>query len=108
MKFLFKNCGFVEDHVRRLIEKYEGIGRCSDKTGSVLSGILRYLKTGQTIQWNYDQEYTFHLPKKVFVEHASTIQYFWSLLHLMSGNPEPYMHALLAVQKHAEALSQEE
>jgi hypothetical protein len=102
IRFLFKNSEFVKRHVRRLIEKYEGSMCCADKTRSVLCAFLGFLKTGKPIVWDYRQEYTFHLPNRVFTDHASTIEYLGSLAPLMSGDPGPYLNALLSIQKHAE------
>lgn len=101
VRFLFEKSQFVENHIRRLVEKHEGTVCCADKTRSVMRSILRYLTTGKEIAFDYTQEYTFHLPKRVFTEHAVTLQFFKSLQDLYSGNPEPYMQALLAVHTSA-------
>ncbi len=101
VRFLFRHSQFVERHLRKLIEKYEGGPCAADKTRTILRAILRFLKTGDEIAFDYGQEYTFHLPKRVFTSHAQTIEYFHGLKHLYYGNPEPYMKALLAVHQAA-------
>jgi hypothetical protein len=103
LRFLFKHGKFVDYHVRRLIDTYEGdFGGAADKSRTLLRAILRHLKTGEEIVFNFDQEYTFHLPKFVFTEHHTTLQFFKSLQNLYYGNSDAYLHALLAVRKTAE------
>ncbi len=105
IQFIFKNYRLVERHLRRIIEKHEGAGYCADKSNSVLRALLRFLRTGQEISWNYDQEYTFHLPRIAFTDHATTFAFFKSLKNLQLGHPEPYLQALLAVEEKAHAAS---
>lgn len=97
-RFLFQNSQFVECHIRGLIEKYEGRGCAADKTHAVMSAILLFLRTGKEIAFDYTQEYTFHLPKKVFKDHQLTMQFFKSLPHLYYGKPDLYLAALLSIQ----------
>lgn len=106
VRFLFKHSQFVASHIQRLVEKHEGAGCCADKTRSVMRAILRHLTTGEEIAFDLTQEYTFHLPKRVFTEHAVTLKFFKSLQNLYGGNPEPYMQALLAV--HTSVLPKDE
>jgi hypothetical protein len=103
IRFLFKNSQLIERHVRRIIDKHEGMSCCADKSHSVLRALLRFLRTGQEIKWNYDQQYTFHLPKIAFTDHATTFAFFKSLKNLQLGYPEPYLKALLAAEEAAQA-----
>lgn len=98
IRFLFRESQFVEGHIRGLIEKFEGGACAADKTRTVMRTILRYLKTGKEIGYDYGQEYTFHLPQRVLTDHQTTLDYFKALQSLCYGRPEPFFHAYLAVQ----------
>jgi hypothetical protein len=88
--FLFKNSQFIERHVRYFIEKYEGSACGADKSRTILRSIFRHLQTGNEIVFNYSQEFTYHLPKKVFTTHTRIMQFFEALRALHAGNPEGF------------------
>lgn len=98
LRFLFRNGQFIQYHIERLIDRYEGGACCVDKTRSVMRAIYRYLQTKQEISFDYQQEFTFHLPKRVFTVHQLTWDYFKSLQSLYYGHTAPYLQALLALQ----------
>ena len=98
MRFLFRNGQFIQYHIERLINRYEGGACCVDKTRSVMRAIFRYLQTEQKIAFDYQQEFTFHLPKRIFTVHQLTWDYFKSLQSLYYGHAEPYLNALFALQ----------
>ena len=104
-RFIFRNSQFVDSHISRLIRETEGSVCSADKARTVMKSILCFLKTGKEISFDYTKEYTFHLPKKVFTEHAPTMQFFKALQNLYYGNSEPYLKALLAIKMDAESLS---
>lgn len=48
---------------------------------------------GDKIEFNYNSEYTYHLPKKVFTTHEEIVMFFESLIHLYMGRPGKYFVA---------------
>jgi hypothetical protein len=71
-----------------------------------MRALMRFFTTGEPISFNYDQEYTFGLPKKVLKSHDSIVQYVNSLHHLYYGNSDHYLNALFSIMgEHAAANS---
>lgn len=93
-QFLFRHIEFVESHLDKMFERFEGRGSCADKTSTVIKALARYYMTGEEISFNYDQEYVFHLPKKILASHVEIEAYFESLQHLYYGSPEKYLEQL--------------
>lgn len=82
---------FVSIHVVNLIQKIEGSPCSHDKSSWVLNVLEKYLKTGIETVPNYQQEYTFHLPKKVFTSTEDIHEFFKALSRLYYGNPDNYL-----------------
>jgi hypothetical protein len=101
-QFLLKHSSFVESHFNRLIEKYEGSPCCSDKSRTIMQSLIHFHIDGKPIQFNYGQEYTYHLPKRIFTTHDMIVEFATSLHHLFYGNPEKYLNALQGVIAAAE------
>ena len=97
--FIFKNSQFVDAHFRALIVKYEGNSCCADKTRTVIRALLEYLTTGKEIGFDRSQQYTFHLPKKVFASHQEILEYFKAIQRLFYGQSEAYLAVLLAISE---------
>lgn len=93
-QWLFTHHGYVENHFQKLIAMHEGTACCADKSRTIINALARWLKDGTEIVWNYEGEYTFHLPKKVFTTHESIALFFEALMSLYYGNPEKYLHFL--------------
>lgn len=98
-RFLFQNSRFVEAHFLSLIQQHDGSVCCYDKVSTVLGAILEYLRTGKEISFNYTQERTYQLPRRVFRDHASIMRFFLSLIPLFNGNANSYMQALLSLNR---------
>lgn len=93
-QFLFKHADFVESHYKKLINNLEG-GECSsDKSRTIIRSIAKSLRTDEEISFNYNQEYTYHLPVKIFRTHEEIMTFFKALYHLYYGNPDLYIAAL--------------
>lgn len=108
-QFLMANSNFVSNHLDRIFQKFEGSACSHDKTKTVMRALMRFFTTGQPISFNYEQEYTFGLPKKVLKSHDSIVQYFNGLHHLYYGNSDHYMMAVLNIMgEHAAANSSAE
>jgi hypothetical protein len=103
-QFLMGNSSFVSNHLDEIFTKFEGSACSHDKTRTVLRGLMRFFTTEQPISFNYEQEYTFGLPKKVLKSHDSIVEYFKGLRHLFYGNPDYYLKAMQnIIAEHARA-----
>jgi len=96
-QFLIKHSDFAESHFNRLIEKFEGSPCCSDKSRTIVSSLIRYYIDDVKINFNYEQEVTYHLPKKIFKTHDQIVAFAKGLHHLFYGRPDFYLEALQAV-----------
>lgn len=96
-QFLMANAHFIESHLDKIFTKFEGMACSHDKTKTVMKALLRFFTTEKRIEFNYDGEYTYHLPKKVLRDHDSIIAYFTGLHHLYYGNPDRYLVAMQGI-----------
>jgi hypothetical protein len=103
LMFVFTRSELIERHVRRIIEKHDGPGCCADKSRTIVRALARFFKTGQRIEWNFNQKYTYHLPKIAFADHDTVLQFFIGITRLEFGLPDAYLNALLAVEQAAVA-----
>lgn len=92
--FLFTKKNYVENHFRRVIEKYEGSACCADKSRFLLRALARHMVNGQTIEFNWNQQYTFHYPEKTFTNHLEIWSFFSAIYRLYYGYPDEYMAEL--------------
>ncbi|MEG1350510.1 MAG: hypothetical protein RSD49_21005 [Hafnia sp.] len=93
-KFLFKHHGFVESHFEHHLGQIEGRACVADKTRTIIRHLCKALITGEVVEFDYTQEYTYHLPKKIFTQQAGNLAFFNSLVHLYYGNPQKYIQEL--------------
>lgn len=100
-RFLFKNFRFVERQFRSLVEKYEGSACSADKTRAILKALVAFLTQGKVIEFNYEQEFTYHLPKTIFKTHEQIVTFYLSVRELHYGSSEAYLKALTNVIKTA-------
>ena len=96
-KFLMKNSQFIEAQFEKIIEKNEGSACCADKSRFIMRSLFNYFTTGKEIELNRAQEYTYHLPKKVFTTHEQIVGFFDGVMRLYYGQYEPYIKALSVV-----------
>lgn len=94
VEFIFMNSKYIDRHFCNLFEKYEGSACCADKSRTIINSLLKYYSDGEKIVFNYDSEYTYHLPKKIFKSHDHIIQFYEGLKNLLYGNPQYYLEAL--------------
>lgn len=97
--FLLSNMDFVENHFKNLIVKAEGHACSADKSSFIIGSLLNYFLHDKEIKVNYQQEYTFHLPKIVFTNHEDILDFFKSLHFLYYGNSEKYLTQLNNILK---------
>jgi hypothetical protein len=93
-QFLFSQGQFVERHFEKLFEKHEGSACCADKSRTIVRSLLRFLTTGKRIEFNYEAEYTYHLPRRIFRTHEEIVTFYDALLRLYYGRSEPYLEAM--------------
>lgn len=53
------------------------------------------------IEFDFTQEYTFHLPKKVLNNEAAILAFFDALMALYQGRPEAYLDQLAQLMEPA-------
>lgn len=97
VEFIWEHSEFIDRHFKNLFEKYEGSACCADKSRTIVNRLLKYYSSGERIEFNYDSEYTYHLPKKIFKNHDHIVDFYEGLKSLLYGNPEKYIKALKAV-----------
>lgn len=97
-KFLFTHYNFVEGHFRTQLEQIEGHACVADKARTIIRHLVYTLVLGKKIEFDYSQEYTFHLPKVLFKTQDENVEFFKSLMHLYYGNPDAYLKQLLALK----------
>lgn len=94
VRFLLSKSHFIENHIQAMFQRVEGTGCCADKARSVVSSLIRFYRTGIEISFNYEGEYTYHLPKKILKTHEECVAFYEALKSLYYGNPDKYIHAL--------------
>jgi hypothetical protein len=95
VRFLFMQYRFLENHFKQVFVTYEGNGCSTDKARTLMRALLKFFSTGEEVHFNYSQEHTFHLPKRVLTTHASAIGFFNALVGLHFGTPTAYLQELL-------------
>lgn len=100
LAFLYEKADFVEMHLKRRFDLIEGMPCCADKSRTVLRALARHFadEAARPIQFDYDQQYTYHLPHVILKTHDEIIAFFDALKGLYYGRFEPYA-ALCAAQE---------
>ena len=89
--FILEHSDFIETYYQKWIEKIEGPACCADKSRTIMRRLLNFYKDGDEIVFDYDQEYTYHLPKRVFRTEGEIIQFYEAIRSLWYGNAEKYI-----------------
>lgn len=92
--FLMLNSQFVTRHFEALIERKEGWPCSADKSTTIMRALMNHFRTGEKIEFNYDGEYTYHLPKKIFASHDQIVNFYEGLKDLYYGRSEKYLKSL--------------
>lgn len=103
-RVLVKNYSFFEDHFTKLIKLKDGFASSHDKVITILKSIFKYYEHGDEIKFNYDAEYTFHLPVNYFTTQNQIIDYYQSLVSLLYGDFNEYIIELQKVITSSESL----
>ena len=105
-RFLMKHAQFVEGQFEKIIEKNEGTACCVDNSRFIMRSLFNHFTTGKEIELNRSQEYTYHLPKKVFTTHEQIVGFFDGVMRLYYGQYEPYIKALSVVLESAKTAAE--
>lgn len=89
--FLLNQYAFVDAHFTALIKQYEGWACSADKVRTITNRLLKHLVLGNPIEWNYNQEYTYHLPKEIFTNQEQVLEFFDSLYFFYYGRTEKFL-----------------
>lgn len=92
--FLYRQADFVEHHLSYLFVRYEGLACSTDKARTVIRALARHFDTEDEIAFDYEQKYTFHLPKTVLRQHSEILAVFKALCSLYHGQPAGYLQVL--------------
>lgn len=90
--FLMKHYDFVEIQFKKLITNIEGHPCSADKSGFIMSSLINHFKDNKSITLNYNQEYTYHLPEKIFNSEEKILKFFDAVHRLYYGQTEIYFN----------------
>lgn len=106
--FLLKEYDFIKRHIKNVFQEQEGISCCVDKTLSVMRALMGYYTKAKEIEFNYNAEYTFHLPKRVLKTQEDILEFFEAVYSLHYGRPEKFIQQIEGFRITAENDTQQE
>lgn len=89
--FLLANGQFVERFFQDEIKKREGWACSADKSGVIIKGLADFFRTRREIAWNYEGKYTYHLPKTIFTNHYTVIEFYDAIHSMYYGSSGKYL-----------------
>lgn len=107
-QFLFAHHHFVETQVRAMVEELDGLSCCADRTRTILRALTQHLMTKKPILFDYSQEYTFHLPVRVFRTEQDIVAFFSAVMELYYGKTAPFIASQASLREAAAALPRTE
>lgn len=100
IEFLYLHHDFLDAHLSQLFSTLEGHACSADKSRTVLSSLAHFFATGVAHEFNYEQKYTFHLPRRILRTHEERLAFYEALVSLYYGNPAKYLaqyHLMLSL-----------
>jgi hypothetical protein len=97
LAFLLLNQDFVSRHIRNLITDIEGGACCADKERTITRALIRFYYHDVRIAFDYEGEYTYHLPEIILRDHESVVAYFEALYNLHYGLPKAYVEEMAKI-----------
>lgn len=97
LTFLFCQSRFIENHLTRLFQQYEGTAKSAEKSRTLLRALAHFFATGQPIQFDYSDQQNnpaTTLPETILTHHTAIYEFFEGLYRLHNGQPEMYLHQL--------------
>jgi len=102
VKFLLLQYNFVEYQFQKIIVDVEGSACSADKSRTIMRRIFDWLNKGEKIEFNYEGEYTYHLPKTVFTTHEEITEFYDGVKNLYYGHYQKYLIELKKVMSKLE------
>lgn len=91
--FLFAQSRYIDNHLTRLFQQYEGNDHSAEKSRTLLRALAHFFATGQPISFDYSGPRD-HLPQQIFTHHQPIFDFFEGLYRLYHGQPELYFKAI--------------
>ena len=100
-RFVFREYTFLERHVTNVITQYEGLACSVDKSRTIMRSYVNSLFSGTAIVFDFEQEYTFHLPKVVLNEHLLIHNFIDGLYAFFYGSTDKYLASMMEIASSA-------
>lgn len=97
VEFILTHSDYLENAFRHWIVRAEGSACCADKSRTIMRRLLDFYRDGTKIVFDYDAEYTYHLPKKLFREHQEIVLFYEALQHMYYGDPKRYLTQMMLI-----------
>lgn len=94
VEFIYKNFKFIERLYLKIIVDEEGSACSADKSRTIVRRLVDFFENGKEIVFDYEGEYTYHLPKKVFTTHNEIVSMYQAIKRLYCGDPTDYITTL--------------
>ena len=92
--FLLTNYDYCENHFEKILEVKEGSACCADKSRFIARSLANLFIKNKPIVIDYDQEYTFHLPKEIFTTQEEILDFFDAIMRLYYADSVRYIKFL--------------
>lgn len=99
VKFILLHSQYIERHFNKIIVDKEGSACSSDKSRTIVRRLMNWFEKGERIEFDYEGEYTYHLPKTVFKTHEEIVAFYEALENLYYGNAQKYLNEMLTLIK---------
>ena len=90
--YIYKNFNNLQSSFSAMFNDFEGMSCSSDKGSTVLKNIIKYYQVWKWTDYDYNQEYTFNLPKKIFKEKEMSLDFYKALKNVMYGWHKTYLN----------------
>ena len=94
LQFLFMESQFIDIHFKHIIQVKEDWPCSADKSRSIIKRLAKWLLTGERIEFDYNADVTYHLPKTVFTTHEDIEEFFMALYRLCYGNSRDFVELM--------------
>ncbi len=89
--FLLINYDFIVSNLEHFIRMVEGSCCISDKTNFITYSLFNYFKDNKEIEFNFNSDYSYQLPEKVFTTQEEILFFFNAIKELYYGKPNKYL-----------------
>lgn len=102
VNFLLLHYNFVEYQFQKIIVDVEGSACSADKSRTIMRRLFNWLNKGEKIEFDYNGEYTYHLPKTVFNTHEEITEFYDGVKNIYYGHYQKYLTELKKVMSKLE------